>query len=540
MDQWSRHRGDDYFFRLELTGVIPMSAAQILVVEDERLVATALQNELEQFGYQVTGIAATAKDAVDKALANRPDLVLMDIHLQGDGDGIEAAESIQSHCRIPVVYLSAFSDPATVHRASQTQAFGYLLKPYEEQELQTTIEMAIAKNRAELKLEETERWLEAIHRGISDAVIAIDRQNGIRLMNGSAELLTEWSTADAIAVPVTAVCRLVDSGKRSLLPGFLEKVVRERRVIAIPPTTCIISKNDERTPVEGTLSTIQDSNGEMMGSVLLLRNISPRLELERLRKQREQRQQRTQQMHALSRLAGGIAQKLERLLSAVLSNTSLALTEIPPHHETASMLGRVEVSAQSAARMIQRLAMFSQFSEHPLGRFHQIDLCELIPESIDEISLVLNNNITTNYSLGATLWAIPANELLIGQLLLELAINAQDAMPTGGQLSIDVENVALTSGDLAVHPLGRIGDFVRLRIADTGRGMQPEVCAHILEPCFTTKKTGRASGLGLSLVQAVVEQHRGWIECFSKINHGTQFDIYLPRRRPEEADEIAD
>src|SRR5215471_20191411 len=118
-----------------------MSQAQTLVVEDERIVARALQCELEHFGYQVSGIASSAKEAVEKAVDSRPDLVLMDIHLKGDEDGIEAARKIQSRCRIPVVYLSAFSDSATVARAADTQAFGYLLKPYEERELQTTIEM---------------------------------------------------------------------------------------------------------------------------------------------------------------------------------------------------------------------------------------------------------------------------------------------------------------------------------------------------------------------------------------------------------------
>ena len=176
-----------------------MSTAQILVVEDERLVATALQNELEHFGYEVTGIVSTAKDAVETAMTKRPDLVLMDIHLQGEGDGIDAARSIQSRCGIPVVYLSAFSDPDTIHRASQTQAFGYLLKPYEEQELQTTIEMAIAKHRAEQQLEETQRWLEAVHHGIGDAVIAIDREHRIRFMNVASEPLTACARKTPLA-----------------------------------------------------------------------------------------------------------------------------------------------------------------------------------------------------------------------------------------------------------------------------------------------------------------------------------------------------
>src|SRR5882757_134619 len=175
-----------------------MSATQILVVEDERLVAKALQHELEQFGYNVSGIASSASEAVAQVEQNRPDLVLMDIHLRGGDDGIELADKIRIRNGIPVIYLSAFSDAQTVARASETNAYGYLIKPYEERELQTTIEMALAKHRAEQRLEENERWLAAIHNGIDDAVIATDPDNNVHSMNFAGEALTGWPMQEAI------------------------------------------------------------------------------------------------------------------------------------------------------------------------------------------------------------------------------------------------------------------------------------------------------------------------------------------------------
>src|SRR5215831_11413249 len=129
-----------------------MSATQILVVEDERLVARALQNELEQFGYEVSGVASSASEAVAQVEERRPDLVLMDVHLKGEVDGIEVAQRIQSRCGIPVIYLSAFSDATTVARASETNAFGYLIKPYLVRKQKTAYEMALAKHRAEQQL----------------------------------------------------------------------------------------------------------------------------------------------------------------------------------------------------------------------------------------------------------------------------------------------------------------------------------------------------------------------------------------------------
>src|SRR5262249_39699972 len=161
-----------------------------LIVEDERLVAAALQTELTTFGYQVVGIASTAASAVKQALETRPDVILMDIHLDGLVDGIEAAREIQKRAEIPIVYLSAFSDVNTVGGASRSGAFGYLLKPYEEQELRTTIEIVVARHRAEAELDETRRWLAAIQGGIDDALLAVDPDMRIRFINSGAEALT--------------------------------------------------------------------------------------------------------------------------------------------------------------------------------------------------------------------------------------------------------------------------------------------------------------------------------------------------------------
>src|SRR5262245_21153390 len=126
-----------------------MSLAQILVVEDERIVARGIQSELEQMGYEVSDLAASGEEAIEKASRLHPDLVLMDIVLRGDMDGIEAARRIRERLDIPVVFLSAYEDQNTLGRAKTTEAFGYLLKPYEEKELHTTIETALYKHRAE-------------------------------------------------------------------------------------------------------------------------------------------------------------------------------------------------------------------------------------------------------------------------------------------------------------------------------------------------------------------------------------------------------
>jgi PAS domain S-box-containing protein len=264
-----------------------MSASQILVVEDEAIVATAIKNELQQFGYRVPAIAASATEAIEKAVKEKPDLVLMDIHLQGEPDGIEAAREIRKRCGIPVVYLSAFADAETVSRAGATEAFGYLLKPYEELELQTTIEVALAKHRAEQKLEKSGQLMAAILEGLDAAVIATDPANQVRFMNIAGEALTGWRRETVAGVSVAAVCNLVAEGNRVLLKDLADSAVVDSCSIQLPPDTRLVNRSGGETPVEGCVTPIHDRLGEFLGAVLTLRNIATRLESQRARRQNE-------------------------------------------------------------------------------------------------------------------------------------------------------------------------------------------------------------------------------------------------------------
>ncbi len=513
-----------------------MSATQILVVEDERLVATAIQNELEQFGYEVSGIASSAAEAIEKARRHRPDLVLMDIHLKGNSDGVAAVRSIRKQFGVPVVYMSAFSDPDTVARASETEAFGYLIKPYEERELQTTIEMAVAKHRAEQKLEETERWLAAIHNGINESIIALDPTKKIRFMNRAAEDMTGWLSDAAVGQSVMAVCNLVSAGGAIPLDDLLDKVATTGARTDLPDTAWAISTSGGGEPIEGTISPIRDSRGELLGAVLTLRNISGRLEVDRLRRQIDQRKERAQKMEAISRLAGGLAHPLTNLLSGILTNTSLALTEVQEQSDTHRRLEQVELAAQQAAELAQRLTMFSSLAGRPTGQMKELDLGLFLPKFLREISPRMNANIALAYKPAADLWDVAADELLLGQALLELALNSQDAMPRGGSWCIEAENVTIAAADVDEHHGSRAGEFVRLRIGDSGKGMKPTMRALLFDSTFGINSFGAKPAnhlvqLGLSLVAAIVEQLQGWIECSAPSKHGSQFDLFLPRFR---------
>jgi two-component system, cell cycle sensor histidine kinase and response regulator CckA len=504
-----------------------MSTTQILVVEDERLVATAIQNELEQFGYQVSGIASSAREAVESAIEHKPDLVLMDIHLKGETDGIEAARKIHSYCDVPIVYLSAFSDPETVARAGESQAFGYLLKPYEERELHTTIEMAIAKHRTEKKLAETERWLAAVHSGINDAVITVDPDHLLRMMNPAAELLTGWSANRGVGAFVTTVCRLTAENRLVQLRELIDLVARENRTEDLPAGCYLSTRNGSANPVEGSLSPLFDPRGEFLGIVLTIRDISMRLECELLQRQNEEAARRQHKLETISQLAGGLSQTLGSLLTDILGNTSLALTIAPRKSESHELLRQVETTSQRAAELVQRLQTFS-YAGRTVGENQPLHLGDVVTHCLKKIDTCFDSEVSFVSVCEPELWPVAADEQLVGQAILELILNAKDAMPNGGQVRVELKNVEIRADQLADSPDGIAGKFVRVRINDTGSGMEPAIRARIAEPGFSTKGNGHGAGLGLALVSAVVQQHRGWMDCSSQPGHGTQFDLYFP------------
>jgi len=164
-----------------------MSLATILVVEDEAIIADDIRRTLIRFGYDVPLVASTGRAALEAAASFKPQLVLMDIKLKGAMDGIEAASAIQREHDVPIVYLTSHSDDATLARAMQTAPSGYVLKPFDERELRTAIEVALNKHRLEAQLAERERWFSTTLRSIGDAVIATDRQEKITFINAVAD-----------------------------------------------------------------------------------------------------------------------------------------------------------------------------------------------------------------------------------------------------------------------------------------------------------------------------------------------------------------
>jgi CheY-like chemotaxis protein len=195
-----------------------MKKKRILIVEDERILAEDLKRLLTKMGYEVTGIAASGDEAIQSVQGQRPDLVLMDIRIQGPQDGIDVAEHLYAEYGVPVSYLTAFADAPTLDRAKGTMPYGYILKPFEPRSLQAVIELAIHRHKIESLTREMDGWHARVLNCLPSAVIATDRENRIIFMNKAAEKLTGW-TPDALFGKPLSVYLTEEKAEPILSPG---------------------------------------------------------------------------------------------------------------------------------------------------------------------------------------------------------------------------------------------------------------------------------------------------------------------------------
>lgn len=192
-----------------------MTEKRIMIVENERIVAEDLKRLLIKMGYAVTGIAVSGEEAVRGVRASRPDLVLMDIRIDGPLDGIETAEHLYAEFNVPVSYLTAYADVRTLERAKETMPFGYILKPFEERALHVAIELAVHRHRVEVLMGEMDGWHARALNRLPDAVIAAGAQGGVTFMNQAAELLTGWTLDGFFGMPLAAI---LDTGSEEQHP----------------------------------------------------------------------------------------------------------------------------------------------------------------------------------------------------------------------------------------------------------------------------------------------------------------------------------
>jgi signal transduction histidine kinase len=481
------------------------SGCSVLIVEDERIVAKDLQQTLSGMGYDAFAIASSAEEAIARASEKCPDIVLMDIRIKGTRDGIQTAEILRSKFGVPVVYLTAHADEATIERAKHTEPYGYLLKPVKSAELRSAIEVAVHKQRIDRHLHERERWLSTALRSITDAVVMVDLAGKVTFINPAAEVLIGSKAQEVIGKSGDDVLRLL-----------------QQRRPAAEATPLATAPSAQRSISDGSAPVID--HGQLLGAVMVFRDVT---EKRKLQKQLEL----ADRLASLGTMAAGAAHELNNPLAIVVTNAGFVAEELQKHavdlEAQASpqagqpRLGRISESLkdiQSAASRMGRIVSDLRTFSRPVEETTQIvDLARCIEWAIRCTSHEFHHRAQLRTEFAGTP-PVRADETRLEQVLVNLLVNAAQAIAPG---SADRNEVCIAT---RTDEQGR----AVIEVRDTGQGIAPDVVKQIFEPFFTTKPVGIGTGLGLSICHGIVSSMRGEIQVETELAKGTTFRVLLP------------
>jgi len=353
-------------------------------------------------------------------------------------------------------------------------------------------------------------------RSIGDGVITTDVQGKIIMINNAAETLTGWSSAEAVGQPLKTVFKIsIDLAAQARAQRDGYRTEAHSILLSLPDSATLISRDSSERLVEQVASPIRDNKNEVAGVVLVFRDIT-----ERQRSEGERR--KAEALEQLGLLAGGIAHDFNNLLTAIIGNISLASLLLPPNNEMTGRLNDAKNASLRARDLAQQLLTFARGGS-PIKKMASIG--RLIQ---DTVSFSLRGSHSrSEFALGADLWQAEIDAGQISQVIANLVVNADQAMPSGGTLHVSCENYRHSNinGSSSVIDLPP-GNYVRVSITDEGVGIPERYLKRIFDPYFTTKPKG--NGLGLASTYSIIKNHQGLITVQSEINVGSTFTIYLP------------
>ncbi len=381
---------------------------------------------------------------------------------------------------------------------------------------------------------------EILH-SLPDAVFTTDRQMRINYFNLAAGNITGFSPQEALGM----YCKDILKSDTCEIECPIKKALDSNQNI-FNIETVITTDTGEQITILISASLLSDSSGEVVGYMHVFRDISPikaimsdleisrnnlaekNIELANTLKELKSTQKQllhAQKMESMGTLAGGIAHDFNNLLSGILGYASLLKIKIEPDCTTYKYADTIEQSAVKASRLTQQLLAFSRGGKY---QSQVVNINKAIEETLHLLERTIDKKIQIEQSLASDLWTVEADPSQIEQVLMNLGINARDAMPTGGKLTVTTENVHLSGNSNIGYIEATEGNYVKISISDTGKGIPEEIQSKIFDPFFSTKEKGKGTGLGLAVVYGIVKNHGGHINVKSSPADGTTFEIFIP------------
>lgn len=633
-----------------------MNKVKILVVEDDASSAIILEKILLKAEYEVVSVVNNGEAAIKEVPTKQPDIILMDISISGNIDGVETASRIKAHNDIPIIYLTGYSDEATIDRAKKTAPFAYILKPFREKEVTITIQMALYKSQLDQQIKESELRLSTTLDNLNDAVISTDRKGVINYLNPNAELLigalkervcgqsienvlnlrhlvTAEELLDRHAFifdenkaaernqPLTLIStsgqqrivhvtttpthdpdekingyvvviaditenfnaekskRLMAAALESLQDAVIiaeiDKAYKSPIIVSVNQAfnkitgyssteaigksliflngektdRCMLDlaqrsldngnsfegeniqyrKNEREFFAHWTISPVFNNSVQSSQIVFVLRDITKLRALEDNIRQ-------SQKIEAIGRLAGGIAHDFNNLLSVINSYSELLSLKVEQDSPLTKYVQNIRTAGQRGASLVSQLMTFSRRqASSPII----IDLIEVTQETENMLRPIIREDIDLISDLPMSIHSVKADPGQIEQILVNLCVNARDAMPEGGKITIKIRNHEIKEDIFSEHDSAEYmipGKYVLITVTDTGTGIEEHDMKHLFEPFFTTKDIGKGTGLGLSTVYGIMKQYGGYIDVTSEQNQGSCFSLYFPAVVEEKAE----
>ncbi|MER2560745.1 MAG: ATP-binding protein [Myxococcaceae bacterium] len=478
---------------------LPPATRKLVIVEDEAILALDLERFLRGAGYDVRGVAADCEGAVSLVEHERPDLVLMDIHLQGPQDGVATALVLKERYGVPVVYLTAHGDPRTIERARSSEPLGYLLKPFKKPDLENVVNIALARRHLELSLKRREAMLLATLTSVGDGILTADADRSVTWVNPAAAALLGGDSAAVIDRQLSEVLDVSRDGQQTL-----EVAIDQALQNATVPFAAALTLPNGTRSVVGSAAGLSDGR-QAFGVVVTLRDLTELLEARR-------RLEFTERLAAIGTLAASVAHEVNNPLLVNLTNLHLVLADLPPGaSELREMLQEAHAAGSRIATIVRELKSFAAPNREVAM---PIDVRACINAALrftrgqwrDRLAVVLELE---------DVGAVELAPVRFEQVLVNLIINAVQATRSVPSPVLTIRVFSSPSGEVV------------LTVEDTGPGVPPELRARIFEAFFTTKPAGVGTGLGLAVSSRIIEEAGGRFGLAE--GSGAKFVITLPR-----------